>query len=186
MRRWSCFRCTWSIGLSWTTGRPFLIAAPTARLGVLAVLIAVRGQRNPLPLMLSQEVMSELDGRREIRNAHCAGATSSHSTSIPTNTGLAGARPDQAVVEPEEQKRGWPLPDEDGPIVLARELEHRRDADRAQRRPVPRFLGHIVRNAKKGLLRFHCLVLRLCHVRSPFPLLLATPAPPSRSVDETP
>src|SRR5215207_9368674 len=96
---------------------------------------------------------------------------------------LAGAGPDQAVVEPEEQERGRPLPDEDGPVVLARELEHGGDADRAQRRPVPRFLGHIVRNAKKGLLRFHCLVLRLCHVRSPFPLLLAIP---SRSVDETP
>src|SRR5829696_5079572 len=101
MRRWSCFRCTWSIGLSWTTGRPFLIAVPTARLGVLAVLIAALGQHNPLPMMLSEGAMSEQDGRGEIRNAYSADATSSHSTSVPTCTGLAGARPDQAVVEPE-------------------------------------------------------------------------------------
>src|SRR5215203_4285274 len=44
---------------------------------------------------------------------------------------LATAGMNQAVVQPEEQERRRPLPDEDGPIVLVSQLEHRRDADRA-------------------------------------------------------
>jgi hypothetical protein len=38
---------------------------------------------------------------------------------------LAAARANQAVVEREEKKCRWPLPDEDGPVVLAGELEQR-------------------------------------------------------------
>ena len=87
----------------------------------------------------------------------------------------------------QEEEGGRPLPDEDGPIVLARELEHRGDSDRAQRRPVPRFLGHIVRNAKKV-----CCASAAWSFASAIVLLLSSPArssarrpsmpwPPSRS-----
>src|SRR5918994_3600166 len=168
MRRWSCFRCTWSTGSFWATGRPFLIAVPAPRLRVVLMPLAVLCQHYPAPMMRSEEVVLGLNGRREVRNAYGAGATSLHSTSAPTCTRLADAWSDQAVVEAKEEERGRPLPDEDGPIVLPRELEYRGDSDRAQRRPVPRFLGHIVRNAKKGLLRIRRLVLRVCHRVAPF------------------
>jgi hypothetical protein len=93
------------------------------RLRVVLIPLAVLGRNYPAPLVLSEQVMSEQDGLREIRNTYGTGATSPHSISVLTCTGLAGARPDQAMVEPEQKEGRRPLPDEDCPIVFLSEFE---------------------------------------------------------------
>src|SRR5215203_1845403 len=89
---------------------------------------------------------------------------------------LAAAGANQPVVESEQQERRRPLSDEDGPIVLLRELQQRRDADRSEGRPVPRLFRDVVGDAEKRLLRFCRLVLCLCHNESPFARTAALPS----------
>lgn len=68
--------------------------------------------------------------------------------------GLLIAWPDKAMVKAKEEERGWPLANEERPVVLTQQLKQGRDPNRAERKPVPRFFRNIVRCSKECFLRF--------------------------------